>query len=255
MQFKNMIDESSKERGSNIILALDLPRVKTRQSLLSRAIKILDETQAYICAVKLNRQLILPLGLFDGVQEILSLAKAYELPTIMDCKINDVGHTNRAIAEQYFSAGFDAITANPFIGWKEGLEPVFETAHKLGKGVILLVYMSHEGAEEGYGQTVKHPEMERLVPQYIIFAEKALRWNADGVVVGATRPEKIREVASVLGDKVPVYSPGVGAQGGSVKRALEAGARYLIVGRSITLADNPSKSAKRIRKIAASFLR
>jgi len=73
-----------------------------------------------------------------------------------------------------------------------------------------------------------------------------LQWGADGVVVGATVPEKISEVRQILGDKVAIYSPGVGAQGGAAATAMRAGASYLIVGREITMATDPAEAAQRI---------
>jgi len=209
----------------------------------------LEKVHPYICALKVNRQLVLPLGLFNGLQGILKLAQEKGLPTIMDCKINDVGYTNRAIAQYYFKAGFDAVTANPFVGWDEGLQPVFELAKSKRRGVILLVYMSHRGAQEGYGQTIRDLKTKSLVPQYVAFAKKALEWKADGAVVGATYPEKIREIRSILEDYVPIFSPGVGAQGGDIKTTLKAGSRYLIVGRAITLAADPTETARSIRDI------
>ena len=250
MNFKEKIAKTAKERDSRIILALDLPPEKPYKALLSKALHILDETQEYVCAVKINRQLILPLGLFGEAQKIIFTAKNYGLPLIMDCKINDVGHTNQIIAKYYFEAGFDAVTANPFVGWEEGLKPVFEIAHKNGKGVILLVYMSHKGAEEGYGQTVKDAETGSLAPQYEIFARKAMKWNADGAVIGATYPDRIAEVKQIVKGKVPIYSPGVGPQGGRIEDAVKAGTDYLIVGRSITLAKKPAEAAREIRDTA-----
>jgi len=243
------MNQAAKKAGSNIVLALDLP-LDQPQRLLSRSIEILETTHPYVCAVKINHHLVLPLGLFNGVQKILSSAQDLGLPTIMDCKINDVGHTNRIIAEYYYKAGFDALTANPFVGWEEGLQPVFEVANQMRRGVILLVYMSHKAAKEGYGQKIQAPKTSQLKPQYVAFAERALSWNADGAVVGATYPEKIREVYEILGDHVPIYSPGVGVQGGDVESAIRAGARYLIVGRTITLAENPAENAKFIRDVA-----
>jgi len=242
------MNQSAKKAGSNIVLALDLPLDQPHR-LLSRSIEILETVHPYVCAVKINRQLVLPLGLFNGVQKILSSAQDLGLPTIMDCKINDVGHTNRIIAEYYYKAGFDALTANPFVGWKEGLQSVFEVANQMRRGVILLVYMSHKAADEGYGQKIHDPKTSQLEPQYVAFAERALSWNADGVVVGATYPEKIREVYEILGDRVPIYSPGIGIQGGKVEPVVKAGARYLIVGRTITLAENPAENAKFIRDV------
>jgi len=248
------MESSAKKARSNIILALDLPRDKPSR-LLSRSIQILESVHPYLCAVKLNRQAVLPLGLFDGVQKIVGRAHDLGLPTIMDAKINDIGNTNRAITEYYYKAGFDAVIASPFVGWEEGLQPVFEVAHKMKRGVILLVYMSHKGAPEGYGQTVRDPKTEELRSQYMMFAEKALEWGADGAVVGATYPEKISELKAVLKDKVPIYSPGVGAQGGDIEAAAKAGARYLIVGRTIVLAEEPAETTKRLRDRAQRCLK
>jgi len=244
--FKSIIKTAAKKASSNIVLALDLTH-DDREMLLRNAIGTLEKVYQYICAVKINRQLVLPLGLFNGVRKILKQTESMGLPVIMDCKINDVGHTNLEIAKRYFEAGFDAVTVNPFVGWEGGLQPVFELAKKLGRGIIVLVYMSHKAAWEGYGQTVYDPSKKKNRPQYLIFAEKALSWGADGAVVGATYPEKIREVYEVLKDSVPIYSPGVGAQGGSLEAAIKAGARYLIVGRSIIQASDPAEAAKTIR--------
>jgi len=245
--FKSKMEDSEKKTRSNIILALDLFH-ENRKILLENATHILEMMHRYICAVKINRQLVLPLGLWDGVKKILEQAQDLKLPIIMDCKINDVGHTNLAIAKQYFEAGFDAVTASPFVGWEDGLEPVFEIAGKMNRGVIILVYMSHKGAWEGYGQTVYDPARKEVRPQYAVFAEKALLWNADGAVVGATYPDKISEVHRILAETVPIYSPGVGAQGGDIEVALRSGAHYLIIGRSITYAPEPDKAAKDIRE-------
>jgi orotidine-5'-phosphate decarboxylase len=107
--------------------------------------------------------------------------------------------------------------------------------------------MSHKAAWEGYGQKVHDPKTGKPKPQYSIFAQKALEWKADGAIVGATYPEKIQEIHAILEDKVPIYSPGVGIQGGEIKVAVKAGAQYLIVGRSITLADNPGRASKAFR--------
>lgn len=253
LSFKQRMESSANKAKSNIILALDLPPDKPSR-LLSRSIQILEYVHPYLCALKLNRQAVLPLGLFDGVQKIVSSAHDLDLPTIMDAKINDIGNTNRAIAEYYYSAGFDAVIASPFVGWEEGLQPVFEVAEHMRRGVIVLVYMSHKGADEGYGQMVQDPKTGRLAPQYMSFAEKALQWNADGVIVGATYPEKIREVHKILKASVPIYSPGVGTQGGDIEAAVRAGARYLIVGRAVIQAEDIVKAAERFRNLAQKCL-
>jgi orotidine-5'-phosphate decarboxylase len=242
------MEEAAEKKESRIVLALDFPffNPEKREDLLVKAQDILEAVHSYVCAVKINHHLVLPLGTFDGVQRLVTRIHEKNLLTIMDCKVNDIGATNQVIAEYYYAAGFDALIANPFVGWEEGLKPVFDIARKLQRGVILLAYMSHKGANEGYGQTIYDEETGTKTAQYVSFAKKALTWNADGVVVGATYPEKIREIHEILRENVPVYAPGIGVQGGAAETALKAGARYLIIGREITLAKNPNAVAKRL---------
>jgi len=254
MAFRAKIEQTTKKRESNIVLALDFPfeKPENRNDLFSKAERVLDVAHLYLCAVKFNHHLVLPLGTFDGIQKLVKKVHDYGLVAIMDCKVNDIGATNQVIAEYYYTAGFDALIANPFIGWEEGLKPIFDVANKLERGVILLVYMSHKAASEGYGQTIIDAETGGEMLQYVSFAKKALKYGADGAVVGATYPEKIKKVHQILGDKVPIFSPGIGAQGGEITAALKAGSRYLIVGRSIAQAENPAEAAKEIRDIAKS---
>jgi orotidine-5'-phosphate decarboxylase len=218
---------------------------------LAKAQKILKVVHPYICAVKINHHLVLPLGTFDGVDQLVEQIRGQGLLAIMDAKVNDIGATNQVIAEYYYAAGFDALIANPFVGWEEGLKPLFEVSHRLGRGMILLCYMSHKGACEGYGQTVIDPQTGEKTLQYVSFAHKALKWGADGVVVGATVPQKIVEVKQIVGEKVPIYSPGVGAQGGAAEVAVKSGASYLIIGREITTAEDPALVARRLRDSVA----
>jgi orotidine-5'-phosphate decarboxylase len=248
MSFRAKIEGIAQKKESRIVLALDFPfhNPEKRDELFAKAQHILESVHQYVCAVKINHHLVLPLGTFDGVQRLLTRIHKKGLLAIMDCKANDIGATNQVIAEYYYAAGFDALIANPFVGWEEGLKPIFGTARKCKRGVLLLVYMSHKGANEGYGQTICQEKKGTKIAQYISFAKKALKWGADGVVVGATYPERIREIHEILRENLPIYSPGIGVQGGAAETALKAGARYLIVGRKITLAQNPRAIAKRL---------
>jgi orotidine-5'-phosphate decarboxylase len=70
--------------------------------------------------------------------------------------------------------------------------------------------------------------------------------RVDGIVVGATFPEMIRTCKESHPD-LPVFSPGVGVQGGSAGDAVSAGSDYLIVGRSILESDDPVRAAAELR--------
>ena len=251
MSFKERMEQISRNKQTDIVLALDFPfqNPENRNDLLKKAQVVLEAVDPYVCAVKINHHLTLPLGIFDGVQTLIETIHSKGLLAIMDCKANDIGNTNQIIAEYYFATGFDALIANPFVGWEEGLQPIFTVAKKQQRGIILLAYMSHKGATEGYGQTLIDADTGNPTAQYISFTKKALKWNADGVVVGATVPNKIREIHAILGEAVPIYSPGVGAQGGAVKTARKAGARFVIVGREIAQAQNPAEAARKLAEI------
>jgi orotidine-5'-phosphate decarboxylase len=246
LSFKAKMQESAKSKNSRLVLALDFPfeAAENREKIFVKAQKVLKAVHPYVCAVKINHHLTLPLGTFDGVQELVEQIRGQGMLAIMDAKVNDIGNTNQIIGEYYFAAGFDAIIANPFVGWEEGLKPLFDVSRRLHRGVILLAYMSHKGANEGYGQTIIDPETREQASQYVLFAKKALKWGADGVVVGATVPAKIAEIKQILKEEVAIYSPGVGTQGGIAETAIKAGASYLIVGREITNSDSPAQAAQ-----------
>ena len=264
MGFIKKLEKSSKEKDSRLILALDLsvelyadeaqkwPSLQNK--LLKRAIEVIEKTHEHLAAVKLNKQLVLPLGLYNGVQKIIGLLRdTFNLPVIMDEKLNDVGHTNLWICRHYLNAGFDAIIVNPFVGWEGALDKVFEEAKEKDFGVILLVYMTHGGAKEGFNRKIT-PKKNNSIYFYQQFAMNAREWQSDGVVVGATYPDKIREVRRIIGDHLPIFSPGIGPQGGEVSKAFKAGTDYAIVGRSIFNANNPKLAAMELKEMINSVI-
>jgi orotidine-5'-phosphate decarboxylase len=171
----------------------------------------------------------------------------------MDAKINDIGYTNESISRNYFEAGFDAVICNPFIGEK-GLEPVLSTASDLHKDVILLVYMSHESADFGYGRKVFFSEHESQVLGkdngyfYELFAYLTNKLPICGAIVGGNFPEKVKVIKNLLNKDKIIFSPGIGVQGGNPKQARIAGIDYAIIGRSITEEKNIQENIKKIKK-------
>ncbi|HZY46745.1 MAG TPA: orotidine 5'-phosphate decarboxylase [Candidatus Bathyarchaeia archaeon] len=241
--FRERILETSRSNDSRIIVAIDLHN--GRPSYIGkRALSLVEKTHRSICGVKFGRQTVLSLGPRQTAS-LLRKIHDYRLPTIIDDKLNDIDETNEAITRTYHDLGFDALTVNPFAGWKGGLQTAFRFAHDHGMGVIALVYMSHPGASEGYGQKISIDSSGKTRLQFEVFAKKAVDWRADGAIVGATRPDIVRRAKEILGDKVLIFSPGIGAQGGDVRRSLKAGTDYFIIGRSITNAKIPANAARR----------
>lgn len=217
-----------------------------KKRLEEEALRIISLTAEHAVAFKINRQLILPVGLFEGIPRIIDAIHDAGITVIADIKLNDIGNTNKHIAKYCFEAGFDALIVNPLVGMEGGLSSVFELATLLKRGIITLCYMSHPGAKEGYGLYVSPDGKKKVEPFYHLFARTARKWDTDGVIVGATHPEKITEIREILGTEIPIMSPGVGAQGGNARTAIEAGADFVIAARSIVDAEDPAAAAAAI---------
>jgi orotidine-5'-phosphate decarboxylase len=214
------------EKDTRLILALD---VTSRE----RALSLVKSLENYFDAIKVGYPLILAAGL-EIVREI-----SVFVPVIADLKIADIPNTNRLICEAALRAGAKGLIAHSFTG-SDSLRACVECAAGYGAEVFAVTEMSHPGAEEFMA-----PLAEKL-------ASLAVDARVDGVVAPATRPERIRLIRSIVGDKI-IISPGVGVQGGSARVALEAGADYLIVGRSVTSSEDPIASLKRITSDVRNF--
>ena len=233
------LGSNSRNSGSRIVLAADLSG--PYESRVHRAASLVTLLREGIVAVKVNWHLLLPHGAL-GLRELVEACKDGGLPLIADMKLNDIGSTDVEAAVTLFSNGFDAVIANPFVGYKEGIGDLLTKSREMHKGVVLLVYMSHGGAREGYGLRVGGE------PLYLRFARATKRWGADGAVVSSKSPAIIRQVRARLGKGQAILSPGVGFQGGDARKALAAGTDYLIVGRSIVDAKEPSKVVDALTK-------
>ncbi|HKT21319.1 MAG TPA: orotidine 5'-phosphate decarboxylase [Nitrososphaerales archaeon] len=231
MKFADRMRKSSAARGSKVVLALDFS--DPYESRLARAEGLIASVKDVVAAVKVNHHLLLPYGL-RGLAGVIDTCREGGIPLIADLKMNDIEATNLNIVDSLFAFGFDAVIANPFVGWEEGLGKAIERVHAKEGGMLLLVYMSHRGADEGYGLKTEGGE-----PLYRVFARRAKDWEADGVVVSAKSVDKISEVRGIVGKDCLIFSPGVGAQGGDLRAGAGGGSDFVIVGRSVTEASDP----------------
>jgi orotidine-5'-phosphate decarboxylase len=231
--------EVSSIKGSRIILALDL----TDKTNLRSALEAISSLERYICAIKMNFHLILPLSCHE-LSEINRQVHSYGLQSVADIKLNDIPSTNKIAISHLSRMGFDAVTVNPFIG-PVGLRDVVVQAHRLKGGIIALVYMSHVGAPLGFGMNFIDRN-KQVTSLYQKFFQDAIECGVDGVVIGANRLEILREIC-LKKSGIPIYSPGLGRQGGSIKHAAKSGADYFIIGRSIIGSKDPVKTAKRLQ--------
>jgi orotidine-5'-phosphate decarboxylase len=237
--FKTRLSKISKKNGK-IILANDYD--SSVNNLETKTIQNIKKLHPYLCGIKLNFHLLLPLGLKE-ISKINKTAHDYGLQTIADIKLNDIGNTNKVTTEHLWNLGFDAVIANPIMGL-DSLKQLVNSSHKVNKGVITLCHMSAPEAKLSYDMEIKMGKKQQL---YQLFLDWAVTSKVDGIVVGATFPEIIRYCNKKAGTKLDIFSPGIGTQGGSAKEVISAGTDYLIVGRTILNDKNPVIISKELQ--------
>lgn len=205
------------KKKSRLILALDV-------GSSDKAYSIASETEGIFDAIKVGHPLILSAGL-SVIKALADIA-----PVIADLKIADIPNTNRLICDRLFSAGAQGVIAHAFTG-RDSLEACVDVAKKWDGELYAVTEMSHPGALEFMA-----PLAERMVML-------ALDVGASGIVAPATRPDRIKTLRRIARE-LTIISPGVGAQGGSLRDALDAGADYAIVGRSVYESSNPRAAAE-----------
>ncbi len=179
---------------------------------------IVDATAEYVCAFKPQIAHFAALAAESSLHRLIAHIHAAHpgIPVILDSKRGDIGST----AQHYASEAFDryqadAATVNPYLG-RDSVQPFLDRADK---GVVILCRTSNPGASDLQDLPVQS-ENDGARPLYQHVAETIARdWNAHGncaLVVGATWPQRLREVRAIVGD-LPFLVPGVGAQGGDVE--------------------------------------
>ncbi|HEY1140792.1 MAG TPA: orotidine-5'-phosphate decarboxylase [Lysobacter sp.] len=174
---------------------------------------IVDATAPYVCCFKPQIAHFAALGAEDALRRLIAhIHTAHpRIPVILDSKRGDIGSTAQHYASEAFDRySADAVTVNPYLG-RDSVQPFLDRADR---GVVILCRTSNPGAGDLQDLVVNG------LPLYQRVAEKVAReWNGNGncaLVVGATWPQQLREVRTIVGD-VPFLVPGVGAQGGDVE--------------------------------------
>ena len=220
---------------------------------------IVEATADLVCAYKPNLGFYVEFGP-AGIEALLQTRRLIppHVPVILDCKVGDIGSTAAAYARGYFESwGFDAITANPYLG-EDALAPFL--AHE-DRAVFVLCKTSNPGSRDLQDLPVgSTPGGGAPVPLYLALADLAAAWEAQhpatfGLVVGATYPEELAAVRDRC-PGLPILLPGVGAQGGDLEAAVRAGidadGLNLLVSssRGVTYAGDGLDFAERAREAA-----
>lgn len=181
--------------------------------------EIIDATAATACAFKPQIAYFSALRAEDQLEAICDyLRKTYpNIPIVMDAKRGDIGATAEQYAREAFERyGADAVTVSPYMGF-DSVAPYLEWKDR---GAIVLCRTSNAG-----GSDLQFLKVDG-VPLYLHVARLVSeKWNTNGqcgLVVGATFPQELAQVRSIVGD-MPLLVPGVGAQGGDIQATVNAG--------------------------------
>jgi orotidine 5'-phosphate decarboxylase subfamily 2 len=217
--FTEKFRDAAARNDSLLCVGLDPDPAKVPDGVSTRdfLFGIVDATRDLVCAYKPNIAFFEP-DLAEGItllRDLIAYIRDGEVPVLLDAKRGDIGHTAEAYARAvYDSLGADAVTLNPYLG-QDSLEPFLRRADRTA---FLLCRTSNAGAGDLQDLEVEgHPLYERV-------AYLANQWNEHGnvgLVVGATYPAEASRIREICPD-LPFLMPGVGAQAGDVREAVQA---------------------------------
>lgn len=195
----------------------DAARLPAGVTALEFCCTIVDATAPFVCAFKPQAAHFAAQGRESDLAELIAHIheRHPQIPVILDAKRGDIGSTARLYAvEAYERFGADAVTVNPYLG-RESVAPYLEY---VDRGVVVLCRTSNPDS----GWLQDYPAED---PVYLRVAAGAADWNQGGnvmLVAGATYPEQLGRIRSLVGD-MPLLVPGVGAQGGDLRSVLQSG--------------------------------
>jgi orotidine-5'-phosphate decarboxylase len=212
---------------------------------LARAQKLSGQVQAHIYGLKLGLEFFMALGA-TGYRALA----ASGLPVFLDVKLHDIPNTVAGAVGALLPLKPSFLTVHSS-GGATMMRAAAETAAKAGttRPMLLGITVLTSLDTRDLGSVGQNTDTKG---QVIRLAGLAKDSGLDGIVCS---PEEVRVLRQALGPEFILMVPGirpVWASANDQKRimtpreAIEAGATYLVIGRPITGADNPSEAARRI---------
>ena len=241
LSFKNKLKKSIQDKSSNLCVGIDIDKSHFSsdvrlQDLKDHSLKVVDSTRKFAAAYKPNLAFFEEWGsegfvwLEELIQEI-----GNEHIIIADAKRGDIGNSAKHYANAFFNHfNCDAITVNPYMG-ADTIEPFCSNPEK---GVYVLCVTSNPSASKIQDDSFKN----------VIDLTNNTNQNENvGLVVGATKMEKMEEVRAL--SRLPFLIPGIGVQGGDLENTIKINEKFIEstlinVSRSIIFADDISAAAK-----------
>lgn len=226
--------EIAEKKQSRIIIALDVFdnfRLNDRETIEKYSM-LLETCRDLVVGVKIG----LPLLLIAGSRDVEGLVKKFKEDFYMlaDFKLADIPEIVNVSLKIIGEMGFDGSIIHLFQG---GLQRISVDNFDLF-GVLVMSHPEAKLLEENIDRLTVEASSDRIV----------------GVVVGATKEQLIRKIRRKLKDKT-IISPGILAQGGEIGASLRYGSDFEIIGRAVTLSEDPLTVLRRIVEVERNVLK
>jgi orotidine-5'-phosphate decarboxylase len=159
----------------------------------------------------------------QALAETIEHARRSGLLVVVDGKRNDIGSTAEAYADAWIGEEScwrgDALTVNPYLG-ADSLEPFVAAAARRDCGVFVLVKTSNPGGGQFQDLVADGRPIYLQVAAHVESLASsgcgASRYGAVGAVVGATYPDQLHELRTIM-PHAWLLVPGYGSQGGTAR--------------------------------------
>ena len=223
--------------AERLIVALDVPTI-------DGAVRLVGQLDGIVSFYKVGLWLLFAPGAERFIDGLIGQGKR----VFLDAKMYDIGETVRQGVARATERGVSIVTVHG--------DPEIMRAAVAGKAgsqrtkvfAISVLTSLNDAAVREMGYALSVAELIRLR------VRQAVQYGCDGMVASADDdPDAIRRMAGA--EQLLIATPGIREPGGSVDdhkrhatpaQAIARGADYLVVGRPITQADDPTAAARRI---------
>lgn len=217
---------------TRILVALDVPELEEAERLARRLVDSVD-------GFKVGMELLMAAGP-TAIETMAAVGK----PVFVDAKLHDIPNTVGRAATRIKAAGARWVTVHA----SGGGEMIAAATTAMGGQGVLAVTMLTSLSESDLADIRVDASPTDYVRE---MAGLSYRAGAEGIVCSP------REIASVKGahPRLKVFSPGIRPEGASnddqkrvatPERAESDGADYLVIGRPITMSEDPVATARLI---------
>lgn len=220
-----------KALNEKVMVALDVNSAE-------KALDLANQLSGSGCWLKVGLELYALSGL-----SLISRFKEMGFHIFLDMKLHDIPTTVEKTLKILTASGVDMINVHCSGGY-EMMSRAAEVGHKADKKIIGVTVLTSMGGEELASIGVQGTAEEQVLK----LAKLAQKANLDGVVASAQEAKALRQAC---GKEFLLVTPGIRPSWSekndqvrilTPQMAMEAGSSYLVVGRPITLSDDPRKA-------------